>query len=243
MSAPRADAGLGSRAGARASRSAGIVRRLVLAFCRRAAAARARATPGRAGARRASRDRCRRSGRSSRGVRRLGWGAIVRRRRRDRARRARDDASSVGEPRPASSSGARSSPSTLVWATPLTFAAIGGMFSRAQRRREHRPRGDDARGRVLRRARRGQVRTLGDGARRARRSRAAASRSSTPSSRSICAPTRSSAAPRSTSSRSASPATSSSRSTARTARRATCRASPTSTPAHRLPSRAASSAS
>ena len=37
----------------------------------------------------------------------------------------------------------------LVFATPLTFAAIGGMFSRALRGREHRPRRDDADGRVL----------------------------------------------------------------------------------------------
>ena len=34
----------------------------------------------------------------------------------------------------------------LLSATPLAFAAIGGMFSRVQRRREHRPRGDDAAG-------------------------------------------------------------------------------------------------
>ena len=98
---------------------------------------------------------------------------------------------------------------------------------RAQRRREHRPRGDDALRRVLRRARRRQVQLVGDGRPRSRRSPAAASRSCTRSSRSTCAPTRSSAAPRSTSSRSASPATSSSRSTATWARRATCRGSRT----------------
>ena len=44
--------------------------------------------------------------------------------------------------------------SMLRFATPLIFAAIGGMFSRALRRREHRPRGDAADRRLLRHPRR-----------------------------------------------------------------------------------------
>ena len=84
--------------------------------------------------------------------------------------------------------------SMFVFSTPLVFAGIGGMFSRAQRRREHRPRGDDADGRLLRRLRRGQGRQLGASGSSPRCSPAACWRSCTPSSRSICAPTRSSAA-------------------------------------------------
>ena len=67
---------------------------------------------------------------------------------------------------------------------------------RAQRRREHRPRGDDADGRLLGRLRRRQGRHLGrrpprgDGRRRPARAHLRAT------SRSTCAPTRSSAAPR-----------------------------------------------
>ena len=85
---------------------------------------------------------------------------------------------------------------------------------RAQRRREHRPRGDDADGRVLRDPRCGQARLLAARAPRRAGRGSGLSRSSTRSSRSTCAPTRSSAGRRSTSSRSASPATSSSTSTA-----------------------------
>ena len=45
----------------------------------------------------------------------------------------------------------------LRYATPLAFAAMGGIFSRAERRREHRPRGNDALGRLLRHPRRRQA--------------------------------------------------------------------------------------
>ena len=49
-----------------------------------------------------------------------------------------------------SSCGRRYSPRCSATRRRSTFAAIGGLFSGALRRREHRPRGDDARGRVLR---------------------------------------------------------------------------------------------
>ena len=97
---------------------------------------------------------------------------------------------------------------------------------RAHRRREHRPRGDDADGRVLRHPRRGQARLVVARPPRRRSSRAGRWRCSTPCSRSTSAPTRSSAARRSTSSRSASRATCSSTSTARRARRPTSRRIP-----------------
>ena len=105
----------------------------------------------------------------------------------------------------------------------------GRHLLRAQRRREHRPRGDDALRRVLRDPRRRQVQLVAArpplrGAL-GRRVRAR----STPSSRSTSAPTRSSAAPRSTSSRSGSPATSSSTSTAARGRRRTSPGSRTCT--------------
>ncbi len=105
----------------------------------------------------------------------------------------------------------------------------GRHLLRAQRRREHRARGDDALRRLLRDPRRRQVQLLG--ARPALRgaSRARRSHSSTPSSRSTFAPTRSSAAPRSTSWRWGSPATSSSTSTAARGRRRTSPGSRTST--------------
>ena len=105
----------------------------------------------------------------------------------------------------------------------------GRHLLRAQRRREHRPRGDDALRRLLRDPRRRQVQLVGSSACSARRSRARRSRSSTPSSRSTFAPTRSSAAPRSTSWRSGSPATSSSTSTAARGRRRTSPGSRTCT--------------
>ena len=76
---------------------------------------------------------------------------------------------------------------------------------RAERRREHRPRGDAADGRVLRLPRRRQARARGGGGSSAASSRAPRSRSCTRSSRSTCARTRSSAASPSTSSRSGSP--------------------------------------
>ncbi len=80
----------------------------------------------------------------------------------------------------------------LVFATPLMFAALGGLVLRAQRGREHRPRGDDADGRVLRRLGRRRnrivVRRAADRDGRRRRYWG----SSTRSSRSTCAPTRSS---------------------------------------------------
>ena len=49
----------------------------------------------------------------------------------------------------------------LRYATPLMFAALGGLVSRARRRREHRAGGHDAHGRVLRRLRRRQDRLVG----------------------------------------------------------------------------------
>ena len=163
------------------------------------------------------------SGRS-RAARPARVGRRRRRRHRHRARAARDPLVD-GEPRLVVSWGSLVAV-TLIWATPLDVRGDRRHVLRAERRREHRARGDDARGCLLRRPRRGQVRLVGGGAAAPRRSPAARSRSCTRSSRSSSAPTRSSAARRSTSSRSASPATSSSRSTARTARRATCRAMP-----------------
>ena len=100
---------------------------------------------------------------------------------------------------------------------------------RAERRRQHRPRGDDADGRLLGRLRRRQGRQLGRRAARRHGRPAACSRSSTPTSRSTSAPTRSSAARRSTSSPSGSPATSSSSSTTTVRSRTASRCSRTST--------------
>ena len=99
---------------------------------------------------------------------------------------------------------------------------------RALRRREHRHRGHDADGLLLRHLRRRHRRLVGDRpARRDGRGRRR-SRSCTRCSRSPCAPTRSSAASRSTCWRSASPATCTSTTTATRARPTTSRASPTS---------------
>ena len=133
-------------------------------------------------------------------------------------RRARSSAATAGSPGARSRSacsGSRSATSrrarasthldqVVVWSAligrdaPLRDAARlrcdGRHLLRAQRRREHRPRGDDALGRVLRHPRRRQAQLVGARAALRRRSPAPASRSSTPSSRSTCAPTRSSAA-------------------------------------------------
>ena len=100
---------------------------------------------------------------------------------------------------------------------------------RALRRRQHRPRGDDADGRLLRHPRRGQARLVVARPDRRDPLRRADGARCTRCSRSTCVRTRSSAAPRSTSSPSASRAICSSTSTARRARRPTSRRSRRST--------------
>ena len=127
----------------------------------------------------------------SRGERRLGWGAVVA----GVARHALGylaTRSSVEQPR----SGRR-----LVGALRRDAALRDAArlrrdrrdLLRAERRREHRPRGDDADGRLLRHLGRRQVELVGARAARRRRRPARSSRSCTRSSPSTCAPTRSSA--------------------------------------------------
>ncbi len=94
---------------------------------------------------------------------------------------------------------------------------------RAQRRDQHRPRGHDADGRLLRHLGRRRARLVGARLPRRDARGGADGARSTRSSRSTFEPTRSSAAPASTSSRSGSPGTSSSPTTATTGRRRTSR--------------------
>ena len=112
----------------------------------------------------------------------------------------------------------------LRFATPLVFARARRDRLRAQRRHQHRPRGHDADGRLLRHLRRRPARLVAAG-RACRAWRRAALLALVHAVFSIrCAPTRSSADSPSTCSRSGSPATCSSPTTATRARRTTSRA-------------------
>ena len=184
--------------------------------------------PGRSGRDRRHRDRARdRRSQPRRAAARLGGGGD--RRPRDRARLPGD----AVERRPSRPGG------RLVGATrrhapvrdPARVRRDGRHLLGAERRREHRPRGDDALGRVLRHPRRRQAELVAARAPVRGAGRRSCSRSSTRSLRSTCARTRSSAGSRSTSSRSGSPATCSSTSTAARERRRTSPRSRTSTSA------------
>ena len=76
---------------------------------------------------------------------------------------------------------------TFGLATPLIFGAIGRNLLRAERRREHRARGDDADGRLLGHLRRGQGRHAGSSGSSWAQPPVGCSRSSTRSSPSTCA--------------------------------------------------------
>ena len=131
------------------------------------------------------------------------------------ARRSSRTHSSVAQPRRTSSSGSALFAADARLRDAAHLRRARRPLLRAQRRRQHRPRGDDA-DRARSSASGAPTRPDSLGARAPDRDagRRRCSRSSTRSSRSTCAPTRSSAARRSTSSRSGSRATSSSTSTA-----------------------------